>query len=75
MNGTVLFQDAIKARLDLIQPSKEDIKQLLATRPLQLTNGVDEVIRLLHARGTHVYLVSGGFRQVLYCLQNLQLHL
>jgi phosphoserine phosphatase len=34
----------------------------LVERPLQLTPGVAELIEKLHAAGTHVYLVSGGFR-------------
>ena len=64
MGGDVLFQDALAARLKLIQPSEVDIKNCLTKFPLKLTNGIDKVIELLHARGTVVYLVSGGFRQV-----------
>ena len=64
MGGQVLFQDALAARLELIKPSKADIEACLAKHPLKLTEGVRKVVELLHARGTPVYLVSGGFRQV-----------
>ena len=64
MGGQVLFQDALAARLELIKPTKTDIEACLMKHPLKLTKGVQKVVELLHARGTPVYLVSGGFRQV-----------
>jgi phosphoserine phosphatase len=66
MGGQVLFQEALAARLELIKPSKSDIEKCLAKHPLKLTEGIRKVVELLHARGTPVYLVSGGFRQVLW---------
>ena len=64
MGGEVLFQDALAARLELIKPSRADVESCLKKHPLALTKGVQKVVELLHARGTPVYLVSGGFRQV-----------
>lgn len=65
MGGTVLFQDALAARLKLIEPSQEDLNKCLQKHPLRLTKGVKQLVEALHARGTHVYLVSGGFRQMI----------
>jgi len=62
MNGGVTFQEALAARLSLIEPSRSAIEDCLKNNPLQLTPGVDEVISELQNRGTAVYLVSGGFR-------------
>ena len=62
MGGDVKFEDALAARLNIIQPSKDDIASCLAKHPLRLTPGIDELVKALHQRGTHVYLVSGGFR-------------
>lgn len=31
-----------------------------------MTSGIEDVVRKLHARGTHVYLVSGGFTQMIF---------
>ncbi|CAE8623868.1 unnamed protein product [Polarella glacialis] len=63
MEGNVKFQDALAARLDLMQPSRHSLEECLKTegKP-RFTAGVIEVVRRLHARGTHVFLVSGGFR-------------
>ena len=66
MGGQVLFQDALSARLELIKPSKADVEACLKKHPLKLTEGVRKVVEILHSRGTPVYLVSGGFRQVRY---------
>lgn len=64
MGGTVLFQDALKDRLSLIKPSSQDIIDCMAKHPFQFTPKIKEVIHRLQERGTYVYLVSGGFRQV-----------
>ena len=117
MGGQVLFQDALAARLNIIQPSRSDLTKYLAERDqiaaeaeakansansaiaatsssvvdggsvattaaaattttvgsssclriphARLTPGVKELIDRLHAKGKIVYLVSGGFRQVI----------
>ena len=62
MGGDVKFEDALKARLELIKPSRADVASCLAAHPPTLTPGVADVIGRLQARGTAVCLVSGGFR-------------
>jgi phosphoserine phosphatase len=62
MNGNVKFEDALAARLELIQPSRNDISSCLAAHPPKLTPGITELVDALHVRGSVVYLVSGGFR-------------
>lgn len=62
MEGGMKFQDALRARLDLLKPGRAQIEQCLLERPLQLTPGVQELVEKCHAAGKHVYLVSGGFR-------------
>lgn len=56
------FQDALAARLTLLQPSKESIQACLRHHPLELTPGVQELVQELQEQNKHVYLVSGGFR-------------
>ena len=62
MEGGLAFEDALAARLKLLQPSKTQIQACLREQPLQLTDVVEEFITLLHSLDKHVYLVSGGFR-------------
>jgi len=62
MDGGMKFQDALKARLDLLQPSKQSILTLLEEQPLQLTPGVDRLMKSLQSAGVDIWLVSGGFR-------------
>lgn len=40
MGGSVLFQDALKARLDLIKPSRRAFDDCLRARPFKLSDGV-----------------------------------
>jgi phosphoserine phosphatase len=65
MGGTTNFEDALAARLDLMRPSRRDVEECIAQRPNELSPGIQHLISLLHARGTHVYIISGGFRQMI----------
>lgn len=62
MEGDTKFQDALQMRLDLMKPSKSQIKTLLEEQPLVLTNGVASLVKSLHEKNVDVWLVSGGFR-------------
>lgn len=62
MTGNVKFEDALQARLDILQPSRQNIDDCLVKYPFKISNGVDTFIKALLHRGTDVYFVSGGFR-------------
>ena len=66
MEGGMKFQDALKQRLELLQPSEQQIKECLEKHPLQLTPGVEDLIETLHEVGKDVFLVSGGFRIMIH---------
>jgi len=67
MGGSVPFREALRARLALIAPTRASLAAFLAAHPpaAQLSPGVAQLVAALHARGTHVFLVSGGFRQMI----------
>ena len=65
MGGNVPFEIALAKRLDIIRPTAESLAACLAAHPPRITPGMDTVIQRLMARGTHVWLVSGGFRQMI----------
>lgn len=71
MGGSVLFQDALKARLALIRPSQQLIADCLKAHPPRLTPGIADLIGRLEQRGTHVYLISGGFTHMILPLAKL----
>ena len=55
----------LEERLAAMNPSKQQLEDMLASHPQVLTRGIKELIATLHRRGQHVYLVSGGFRQMI----------
>ena len=65
MGGSVPFHEALEARLNLIKPSYSYIEECHVKYPLKLTPGVSDLISKLHQCGADVYLVSGGFRQMI----------
>ena len=65
MGGSVPFHEALEARLAIITPSHNEIVQCIKNHPLKLTSGIKELVDILHMKGVHVYLVSGGFRQMI----------
>jgi len=70
MNGNVKFQDAMNDRLQLMADHGMTEESLAACVKKEgvprWTDGVREVVKRLHARGVDVYLVSGGFRNMIY---------
>lgn len=70
MNGNVRFQDAMAERLRLMADhgmNRYSLEKCVQQegKP-RWTHGVRNVVKLLHKRGAHVYLVSGGFKNMLY---------
>ena len=61
MGGNVLFQDALKQRLDLIRPSRTMISACLRAHPPRLTPGIGDLVNTLLRRKVAVYLITGGF--------------
>jgi phosphoserine phosphatase len=65
MGGSTKFEDALEARLGLMQPSSSDVDAFLAAHPPRLSPGIPDLVARLHARGVAVFLVSGGFRAII----------
>ena len=66
MGGSVPFHVALEERLNLFKPSRHDVENCLAKHPLKISEGMPELINLLQNKKKHVYLVSGGFRQMIH---------
>jgi len=67
MGGDTPFHVALENRLKVMQPTKQKLDTMLAENPAEglLTPGISELISELQAGGKVVYLVSGGFRQMI----------
>ncbi|RWR83217.1 phosphoserine phosphatase, chloroplastic [Cinnamomum micranthum f. kanehirae] len=65
MGGSVPFEEALAARLSLFNPSLSQLHDFLDKRPPRISPGIAELVEKLKAKKTDVYLVSGGFRQMI----------
>ncbi|KQJ88189.1 phosphoserine phosphatase, chloroplastic [Brachypodium distachyon] len=65
MTGTVPFEEALTARMSLIKPSLSQVEDCLEKRPPRISPGIADLIKKLKANNTEVFLVSGGFRQMI----------
>ncbi|CAN6363518.1 unnamed protein product [Urochloa humidicola] len=65
MTGTVPFEEALAARLSLIKPSLSQVEECLEKRPPRISPGMADLVKKLKANNTDVFLVSGGFRQMI----------
>lgn len=68
MGGSMLFQDALANRLNVMNPSKQKVEQFLIDHPHVLSEGIPELLERLKESKKHVFLVSGGFRQIIHPL-------
>lgn len=64
MNGHMNFREALTKRLDIIKPSLSTIQDINKNYPLHLNDGVEELISLCRP-SKDIYLISGGFRQMI----------
>ncbi|CAN0876925.1 Phosphoserine phosphatase, chloroplastic [Linum grandiflorum] len=65
MGGSVPFEEALAARLSLFKPSLAKLHEFLEKRPPKISPCIDELVKKLKAKNTNVYLISGGFRQMI----------
>jgi phosphoserine phosphatase len=65
MGGGVGFREALEMRLSVMQPTKQSVETYLANNEPKISPGVPELFDALRANGKTVYLVSGGFRQMI----------
>ncbi|XP_028786171.1 phosphoserine phosphatase, chloroplastic isoform X1 [Neltuma alba] len=65
MGGSVPFEDALASRLSLFSPSLSQVQNFLEQRPPRLSPGIKELVEKLKAKHIDVYLISGGFRQMI----------
>ncbi|KAG2432760.1 hypothetical protein HYH02_012893 [Chlamydomonas schloesseri] len=67
MDGTMSLTRSLEERLNLINCSPDDIRRFIKAYPPQsrLAPGIKELIKALQKRGVAVYLISGGFRELL----------
>ncbi|RCV19108.1 hypothetical protein SETIT_3G357500v2 [Setaria italica] len=65
MAGSVAFEEALAAWLSLFKPSIDQVQDCIEKRPPRISNGISELIEKLKVRNTDVYLVSGGFQQMI----------
>jgi phosphoserine phosphatase len=68
MSGSVDFRTALAGRLEVIQPTQQSIHDFLQKNPHKISKGIPELLKLLKSQGKEVFLVSGGFRQVIHPL-------
>jgi phosphoserine phosphatase len=64
MNGTVKFQDALRERLQIINPSESLIQQLSQSDRLSFSPNVEKLMQE-HLQNQQIYIISGGFEEII----------
>eukprot|EP00884_Botryococcus_braunii_P018710 jgi/Botrbrau1/5522/Bobra.0023s0010.2 len=65
MGGSVKFEDALAKRLGIMNCSREALDTFLITKPPRISPGIPELVKKLQSKGADVFLVSGGFREII----------
>lgn len=71
MGGSVPFEQALTQRLAIMKPSRSAVSAFLEAHPPRLSPGIKELAQCLVKRGVAVYLVSGGFTQMIHPVADL----
>ena len=62
MNGTIPFQDVFARRLDIINPTRDDLTVIAQRYQGVIVPDARETIKLLQDTGKRVFLISGGYK-------------
>eukprot|EP00798_Chlamydomonas_sp_ICE-L_P020405 gene20405-27184_t len=67
MEGTMSLDESLDERLRILDCTPSDIRAFLIAHPPEsrINEGAVELIATLQKRGVQVYLISGGFREIL----------
>ncbi|XP_046461204.1 phosphoserine phosphatase-like [Daphnia pulex] len=65
MSGNVDFREALKLRLNLIQPHYDQVVQIAKEQHLKITPHLETLIKTLHVLNKKPYLISGGFESLI----------
>ena len=71
MGGGVSFEDALTARLKIMNPTKQQLEEFVEKNPPKLSPGIAELVTTLRVTGKSVFLVSGGFTQMIHPLADI----
>ncbi|MFQ6610216.1 MAG: hypothetical protein ACE5D7_05375, partial [Fidelibacterota bacterium] len=75
MAGKISFSDSLQRRLRLLKINKEHIEKLKFTLENQITNSIARHRDFFHKNYEHIYIVSGGFREViLFVTKDFHIH-
>jgi len=70
MEGGMKFEEALDARLKLINPTQQGVDKFMALHAFPIMPGMRELVVKLLTSGKQVFLVSGGFRQMIAPVAN-----
>uniref|UniRef100_A0A7D7QY02 Glycerol-3-phosphate dehydrogenase [NAD(+)] n=1 Tax=Chlamydomonas raudensis TaxID=284013 RepID=A0A7D7QY02_9CHLO len=67
MDGTVDLSESLEQRLQIINCTPADVKRFIKANPPQsrLAPGIVPFIKALKSRGIHIFLLTGGFREIM----------
>ncbi|ESO90563.1 hypothetical protein LOTGIDRAFT_164153 [Lottia gigantea] len=65
MGGGVSFREALRSRLNIINPSKDTLNSFIKSHDPALSPRFKELVDVLKKENKDIYLVSGGFRSII----------
>jgi len=66
MEGGMDFSEALQLRLEAMAVTSDSLKAFVSQHPPRYSNGIKVLVDSLRANGKEVFLVSGGFRQMVH---------
>ncbi|CAB9524155.1 3-phosphate dehydrogenase [Seminavis robusta] len=73
MNGDMDLAEALQKRLDIMEPTVDKLTAYVQSNPAapRLVPGIQSLIQELQARNVDVFLISGGFRELILPVADL----
>ncbi len=66
MAGELSQKDSILERLKLASLEKEHLTEISEKSAVNMSQGIEELVKFLHKNNWEIYIVSGGFHEMIY---------
>jgi D-3-phosphoglycerate dehydrogenase / 2-oxoglutarate reductase len=66
MAGKIEFKESLLRRLSMSKIHRQHIQKVSESIQKNITNGMHELLNYLQSQGSHIFLISGGFLDVIF---------
>lgn len=61
MTGNICFEESLRKRIELFQPKRKHLEELIELLKVNITESIEQNIKFFQQNNSNIYVISGGF--------------